>query len=61
MDQAERAMAYLADDGRDEGVIPWQIIKRPGAEPLRAYAVTEFRWMLDLCRMRQGAIEKRAW
>jgi hypothetical protein len=61
MDQCERAMAFLAEDGKDEGVVPWQIIKRPGAEPARAYAVTEFRWMLELAQLRQSAQERRAW
>jgi hypothetical protein len=61
MDQAERAMGFLEADGKADGVIPWQIIKRPRAETLRAYAVTEFRWFLDLARMRQAATEQRAW
>jgi hypothetical protein len=61
MDQAERAMAVLAEDGKDDGVIPWQIIKRPGAEVGQAYAVTEYRWMLELALLRQAAQEKRAW
>jgi hypothetical protein len=61
MDQCERAMAFLEEDGKAEGVIPWQIIKRPGADVGQAYAVTEFRWMLELCQMRQGAIERREW
>jgi hypothetical protein len=61
MDQCERAMAVLEADGKAEGVIPWQIIKRPGADPRQAYAVTEFGWMLELCQLRRDGLERRAW
>jgi hypothetical protein len=61
MDQARRAMDYLPGAARTLGfrpphvadVIPWQIIQRPGAETGRAYAVTEYDDMLQLCNMRK--------
>jgi hypothetical protein len=61
MDQAERAHGVLVADGKADGVIPFQIIKRPRAETLRAYAVTEYRWFLEIAKSRQSAKEKRAW
>lgn len=60
MDQAARALDHLPAVARSLGfsgadaatVIPWQILQRHGAPVGRAYAVTEFDHMLQLCRMR---------
>jgi len=60
MDQAARALEHLPAAARSLGfagaavsaVIPWQVIQRHGAEPGRAYAVTEFDHMLAIARMR---------
>lgn len=54
MDQCHRAMAVLEDSGRADGVIPWQIVQRPNAPTGRAYAVTEYDWMLQLVKLRSG-------
>jgi len=54
MDQAGRAMAWLADRGAPAGdVVPFQIIQRPGAPVGRSYAVTEYDWFLRLARERR--------
>lgn len=55
MDQCHRAMSVLEAQGKTAGVIPWQIVQRPGAETGRAYAITEYDWMLRICQLRQDA------
>jgi hypothetical protein len=61
MDQCRRAMAVLEEDDQADGVIPFQVIRRPNAHIDRSYAVTEYGWLLDLCLSRQAAREARAW
>jgi hypothetical protein len=61
MDQCRRSMAVLEEKEESDGVIPFQIIRRPNAEIGRAYAVTEYEWFLQLCLLRQQAQESRAW
>lgn len=49
MDQAARALGNLAARGGGwaDDVLPFQIIQRPSAAPGRAYAVTEYGWLLE--------------
>ncbi len=62
MDQANRAMANLAKIppgtlARPEHVIPFQLLMRPRGKgsdgsPGKAYAVTEYDYLLELARLR---------
>jgi hypothetical protein len=61
MDQCHRALGVLAARGEADGVVPFQIIRRPNVDIGRAYAITEYDWFLQLCKLRQAAREERAW
>lgn len=58
MAQCDRAMTHLAaryGESLASGVIPVQVIKRQGKPAGRAYAVMEYRYLLDL------VVERRKW
>lgn len=52
-DQSERALDNLPHHYNRDEVIPWQIIQRPNAPVGRAYAVTDYDYMLKICAMRE--------
>lgn len=54
MDQCHRAITALDHFRIDpEGVIPVQVLMRPGAATGAHYVVTELDWFLQLAKMRQ--------
>lgn len=54
MAQCERALANLGRAGMQvSGVVPVQVLQRPGFDPAKAYAVTELGWLLELARLRR--------
>jgi len=52
-DQSERALDNLPHPYNRDEVIPWQIVQRPNAPVGRAYAVTDYNHMLQICAMRE--------
>ena len=56
MEQCHRAMENLARRGpAPDDVIPFQIMQRRGVAVGRAYAVTEYDWLLRLASLRRAA------
>lgn len=55
MEQGNHALANLAETKGDaiaDGVVPVQLLQRPGYPVERAYAVTEYRYLLDIAKER---------